>query len=253
MARSTTKRAAGVMAMIVALAACVGGSAAAAQAAQATQAAQAAQGNDVSVSYSYSSGGGGGPCIECKDCSTSNCWSVCQQSCSGSSWWSWIPVDGNWCKAIGASAAQTASAKACKTALTFCNGGSRPLGALGAFVIPLSQCGNVAVGRCEQVGLDQWRSPCGYAFNGVAQCSGSQFRQFYSGEITGECRNQLAGLPGVKADSGSGSGSGSGSSYSGGSGSGSSSYSGGGGGSSYSIGSTIRKAIANRIENAIEG
>lgn len=144
---------------------------------------------------SSSSGGGRHRCIECRDCSTDHCFSVCQQSCSGN-----LPpiqpiVDGDSCKAYGSQAGTNAASSACQTAKLYCNGGSQPFGALGAFPVTLSQCQNIAFGVCQQTASSAWSSPCGWEMTwGYKSCSASQFNQFYNGEIDSLCKQQVQAI-----------------------------------------------------------
>ena len=66
----------------------------------------------------------------------------------------------------------------------FCNGGRKQqaLVSLNYFPVSLGQCANIAFGTCQEVALNPWKSPCGYAFRGFKQCDQTAFKNFYSGE-----------------------------------------------------------------------
>lgn len=138
---------------------------------------------------SSSSGGSlpSGPCIECKDCKTNHCYSVCQKSCQ-----SQPTVDGNACKAYGRQAGDSAASSACQSAKLYCNGGQKPIGSFGAFPVSLTQCQNIAYGVCQQQAGSAWTSPCGvYMTFGYSKCTAQQFVQFYTGEVNSFCQQKV--------------------------------------------------------------
>lgn len=138
---------------------------------------------------SQSSGGSwpSGPCIECKDCQTNHCFSVCQKSCQ-----SQPTVDGNACKAYGRQAGDSAASSACQSTQLYCNGGSSSVGSLGAFRVTLTQCQNIAYGVCQQQAGSSWKSPCGYYMTfGYQQCTAQQFMNFYTGEVNSFCQQNV--------------------------------------------------------------
>eukprot|EP00878_Enallax_costatus_P016840 GHUV01017676.1.p1 GENE.GHUV01017676.1~~GHUV01017676.1.p1 ORF type:complete len:211 (-),score=46.58 GHUV01017676.1:521-1153(-) len=131
-----------------------------------------------------------GPCIPCKDCTTNNCFSVCQKSCGNPNPPQPI-VDGNKCKAYGQAAGTQVAKDACNTAMLYCNGGQKSLTSF--FPVTLSQCANIAYGVCQQQATSPWSVSCSpYWSIGYKQCSGSQFWKFYQGEVNDRCNQQVA-------------------------------------------------------------
>eukprot|EP00878_Enallax_costatus_P000088 GHUV01000116.1.p1 GENE.GHUV01000116.1~~GHUV01000116.1.p1 ORF type:complete len:212 (+),score=44.59 GHUV01000116.1:194-829(+) len=170
------------------------------QSVQSTQSTNAADGwlsNTAHAAWEYWTGEGGsqssnGPCIECQDCTTNNCFSVCQRSCSNPPPPQPI-VNGNDCKAYGEIAGVTVAKNACNTAMLYCNGGQRPLTSF--FPVTLSQCANIAYGVCQQQATSPWSVSCSsYWSLGYQQCSGSQFWEFYQGEVNDRCNQQVANI-----------------------------------------------------------
>lgn len=138
-----------------------------------------------------------GPCIPCSQCATDHCFRFCSASCPGG----WSPgniiVSGDACAAAGSAYGPTAAQQACDTAMTYCNGGVRPGARLGAIgPITLSQCSNVAMGTCQQAAAAQ--TPCSAQLEfGYASCGAQQFRDFYTGEVSGRCRTWAQTVTGV--------------------------------------------------------
>lgn len=124
------------------------------------------------------------PCIECKDCTTSNCWRQCKPSCPKG-------VNGDDCKRKGQQFGRDVARQACDTTRKFCNGGQKPLAAKAMSsnigTVSKRQCANIAYGACQQVAMDRSKSPCGRDFNGFRQCNARQFMDFYTGEVNDLC------------------------------------------------------------------
>lgn len=141
------------------------------------------------------------PCIECKDCTTNNCWRVCKNECPRLSPFPLFPirpsditVNGDACRRRGSAAGYTAGQGACDTAKLYCQGGrpmpagaSARMGAIGP--VQLNQCSNIAAGECQRVANNPgWSQPCRWELqNGYSQCSASQFKSFYEGETKDRC------------------------------------------------------------------
>lgn len=64
-------------------------------------------------------------------------------------------------------------------------------GKSGYIPVPLSQCANIAFGACQNKAGDQFSSPCGQNFKGYKQCSGQQFRDFYTGIVNDSCHQAV--------------------------------------------------------------
>lgn len=163
------------------------------QTAQTTNTADSWIGDAARAAWNYISGSSNGsPCIECKDCTTNNCYSVCQKTCSAPPPPQPI-VDGERCKAFGASAGAQVAQDACATAMLYCNGGRKPVGSF--FPVTLQQCANIAYGVCQQQATAANAVSCStyWAF-GYKQCTASQFWDFYKGEVDDGCNQKVANI-----------------------------------------------------------
>lgn len=131
------------------------------------------------------------PCIECKDCKTNNCYSLCKKSCAPAP----VVVNGEACKGYGDKTGYQVSKEACETAVLYCKGGSQRSGlgrARGYFPVTLSQCQNIAYGVCQQRAANYYTAPCRYMWQGYQQCTKDQFWEFFRGEINALCNSYSA-------------------------------------------------------------
>lgn len=138
----------------------------------------------------------GQPCIECKDCKTNNCYSVCQKSCPKAQ----PTVDGNKCKKFGADKGWQIGKDACGTTQKLCSGGKSGVGAKRRFPVSLTQCENIAYGACQAKAKDAASqliplSPCRLqvlGWGGYQQCSKQQWTEFFNGEVNELCEKAVS-------------------------------------------------------------
>lgn len=130
---------------------------------------------------------GQGPCIECRDCRTNNCLSVCQRSCKPAG------VNIETCKRIGREVGGQIGIDACGTTKKFCGGG-RSFGSPQRKRVSLQQCQNIAFGTCQNRAREAARlaGGCLFAFNGFNQCNRQQWADFFNPEVDELCANAVA-------------------------------------------------------------